>query len=479
MGADSSNLTNQILCYYLFHKKLELFFNNHYNPFINDKKEIKLESYYIINKDILKLWKEYCNYSLHKAYLDKIDFYSISIEGCVGKIREVIQKLNVELNKANIIEEFDNGANTECNWYCKSRLQKESFDNVIDERTYEYFKNIFGKKLVSSIKGIITNEKLIIFYEKTFQIKFLYHGQIINQGIENNNSLIQLTADFSQISNGIYDKYSTQDAYNGFKNLIKSNINYTFKLFDNKNINYSKQETISFCKDIGNGNIINYNFILRNDNLNHGNMEQTYKNNLPNNNPQNNNVYIIPKNNNALNKSQNYNNQQININNNYTEEINELKRQLNEERDKNQKLINENQLLQEKINKLNTEINQLQELKSKFENDLSLKTNEMQKLLSQNNKDYYDISSMKPNDKIITVNFVSMGNNDIGHYSLVCKYRDLFVKLEERLYNDYPKFKEFETCFEVNGKRIKRFLSLEQNKIKNNDVINLFVNEEV
>ena len=208
-------------------------------------------------------------------------------------------------------------------------------------------------------------------------------------------------------------------------------------------------------------------------------MEQTYKNNLPNNNPQNNNVYIIPKNNNALNKSQNYNNQQININNNYTEEINELKRLLNEERDKNQKLINENQLLQEKINKLNTEINQLQELKSKFENDLSLKTNEMQKLLSQNNKDYYDISSMKPNDKIITVNFVSMGNNDIGHYSLVCKYRDLFVKLEERLYNDYPKFKEFETCFEVNGKRVKRFLSLEQNKIKNNDVINLFVNEEV
>ena len=44
MGTDSSNLTNQILCYYLFHKKLELFFNNQYNPFINNKMEIKLES---------------------------------------------------------------------------------------------------------------------------------------------------------------------------------------------------------------------------------------------------------------------------------------------------------------------------------------------------------------------------------------------------------------------------------------------------
>ena len=40
-----------------------------------------------------------------------------------------------------------------------------------------------------------------------------------------------------------------------------------------------------------------------------------------------------------------------------------------------------------------------------------------------------------------------MGNNDIGHYNLICKNRDLFVRLEEILYNDFPQFKEHETYF--------------------------------
>ena len=74
----------------------------------------------------------------------------------------------------------------------------------------------------------------------------------------------------------------------------------------------------------------------------------------------------------------------------------------------------------------------------------------------------------------MAVNFVSMGHNDIGHYNLMCKNFDLFVRLEERLYEDFPQFKEYETYFEVNGKRIKRFKTLEQNNIKTNDIINIF-----
>ena len=138
----------------------------------------------------------------------------------------------------------------------------------------EYISKFIPKNLISNIKGIITNDKLIILYENIFQMKFLYHGKAYSQGIENNNSLIQLTANFSQFSNGEYDNYSTRNAYDGFKKLIQSNINFVFKLFENKNINYSKQETISFSKDIGNGIKINYNFNLTNDNLSSVNMEQ-------------------------------------------------------------------------------------------------------------------------------------------------------------------------------------------------------------
>ena len=216
-------------------------------------------------------------------------------------------------------------------------------------------------------------------------------------------------------------------------------------------------------------------------------MNNNFQNNMSNNNYQqmnnNNNFQDIsqfnnyqPMNNNIFN---NNNFQQMN-NNNYNTEINELKRQLAEEKDKNQKLIDKNKILEEKLAFLNNENNKIKELNKQLENNLAQKINELQKILSDKNKnkDYYDLSSLGPNDKVIAVNFVSMGNNDIGHYNLICKNRDLFIRLEERLYNDFPQFKEHETYFEVKGKRIKRFKTLEQNLIKNNDIISMFIIEE-
>ena len=110
------------------------------------------------------------------------------------------------------------------------------------------------------------------------------------------------------------------------------------------------------------------------------------------------------------------------------------------------------------------------------ETNITEKNTEASKLISQNYlPDHYEITSINPGEKIMTVNFVSMGVNDIGHYSLVCKNIDLFVRLEERLYKDFPQLKEYETYFEANTKRIKRFKTLEDNTIKNNDVINVFI----
>ena len=76
------------------------------------------------------------------------------------------------------------------------------------------------------------------------------------------------------------------------------------------------------------------------------------------------------------------------------------------------------------------------------------------------------------------INFVSMGNQDINNYGLVCKNTDLFIRAEERLYEDFPQFKKYETYFETNGKRIKRFQTLSENNIKDKNVINLFIIEE-
>ena len=102
-----------------------------------------------------------------------------------------------------------------------------------------------------------------------------------------------------------------------------------------------------------------------------------------------------------------------------------------------------------------------------------------QKELSNNStQSEYLITSLNPGDKILAVNFVSMGNQDIGHYNLICKNTDLFINLEERLYKDFPQFKDYNTFFTVNGKNIKRFKSIRDNNIKNNDIISLFINED-
>ena len=56
----------------------------------------------------------------------------------------------------------------------------------------------------------------------------------------------------------------------------------------------------------------------------------------------------------------------------------------------------------------------------------------------------------------MALNFVSMGSNDIGPYNLVCKNIDLFVRLEERLYEDFPQLKEYETYFLCKRKKNKK-----------------------
>ena len=78
----------------------------------------------------------------------------------------------------------------------------------------------------------------------------------------------------------------------------------------------------------------------------------------------------------------------------------------------------------------------------------------------------------------MTVNFNSQGTQYICNWSLSCKKANLFIRLEEILNNDFPELKKHDTYFEVNTKRIKRFLTLEENEIKNNDMINVFIIDE-
>ena len=122
-----------------------------------------------------------------------------------------------------------------------------------------------------------------------------------------------------------------------------------------------------------------------------------------------------------------------------------------------------------KLKEKNKEFEKLIDEQKKEINDYAFKLNN----LSDNNQ----AIAFKPGDKIITVNFLTQGSQDIFNYSMACKTSDLFVRLEERLYQDFPKFRNVESFFMVNANRVLRFKTLEENGIKNNAIISLFTTE--
>jgi len=105
-----------------------------------------------------------------------------------------------------------------------------------------------------------------------------------------------------------------------------------------------------------------------------------------------------------------------------------------------------------------------------LEDELNALNNIKDKLDLDNN----DINKVKENDKIISVLFMTQGNQDIINYSMACKSTDLFSSLEERLYQDFPKYRNVKKIFMVRANRILRNKTLEENNIKNNDIICLF-----
>ena len=178
----------------------------------------------------------------------------------------------------------------------------------------------------------------------------------------------------------------------------------------------------------------------------------------------------------------NYNNE--NSNNQKDNEIEKLKKEiikLNNEnsslKDENQRLKNENQRLKSELNnniqnlkKYESEINKLNLALTNKNNEINNLNNEMKNLqLNGNKKILVDIN------ELLNITFKSIDQKvDI---SFTCQKNDRFVRIEEKLYDEYPEFKELNTYFTVNGRVIKRFKSMLENDIRNNDKILLNIYE--
>jgi len=119
-------------------------------------------------------------------------------------------------------------------------------------------------------------------------------------------------------------------------------------------------------------------------------------------------------------------------------------------------------------------------------NDLNQKINELKNILNNKEKtndildlkneiklfrSYYNFS---PEEKLISIKLISV-NQDID-FKVIAKNTDYFSKLENILYQNYPKYKYTQNYFIVSGNVIQKNKTLEDNKIKNNDVLTLEIN---
>jgi hypothetical protein len=86
-----------------------------------------------------------------------------------------------------------------------------------------------------------------------------------------------------------------------------------------------------------------------------------------------------------------------------------------------------------------------------------------------------DFGTMKLEEETFSVIFQT-GDQSITR-SFTCKKNYLLVDLEKKFYNEYKKYKELETYLLCNGNKIFRFKTLEENKIKDSDIIIININE--
>ena len=82
-------------------------------------------------------------------------------------------------------------------------------------------------------------------------------------------------------------------------------------------------------------------------------------------------------------------------------------------------------------------------------------------------------NEIKPGEKLFSALFISSDQKIT--YAIPCKNTTPFVRIEEKLYEEYPEYKDTENHFIHNGNVIKRFKTVEENNIKSGKPIILNV----
>ena len=152
-------------------------------------------------------------------------------------------------------------------------------------------------------------------------------------------------------------------------------------------------------------------------------------------------------------------------------EINNLKNELT----KAKKIIEQQKLtindLQNKLNNFNTTINNYQNQINNLKNIIVQKDLELNNYKSQLNNNIPN-NNLNFND-IMCVNFISSDQN--VHYAATCLKTNTFAEIEEKLYKQYPQYRETNNNFLANGTQVLRFKTIAENNIGNGLPVTLIV----
>ena len=137
-------------------------------------------------------------------------------------------------------------------------------------------------------------------------------------------------------------------------------------------------------------------------------------------------------------------------------EILKLKKELNEAK----QTIEQQKI---KIQNLENQINNINSNNNILINQKEQELNNLKSLLQNNNisskNKYIDIN------RIMTVNFISMDSKI--HFAISCLDTDTFAEVEEKLYKQFPEYRETNNSFLANGEQVLRFKTIKENKIGN------------
>ena len=146
----------------------------------------------------------------------------------------------------------------------------------------------------------------------------------------------------------------------------------------------------------------------------------------------------------------------------YENEIKNLKDKLN----KANKIINKQNIeiqdLKKQLNYSlkNIDLNQINNL----QNEINIKNNQLEQLrqqlqninLNQNNN---------PNAYFANKSVTFISNDQRICYSVPCSGNSIFAEVEEKLYKEYPEYRETNNTFLAHGTEILRFKTVNENKV--------------